>query len=59
MVTAEAQKENIVTAVKAGVSNYVIKPFTAETVSEKLNKVFGSLFSALRCFYILLCDYGG
>lgn len=41
MVTAEAQKENIVEAVKAGVSNYVVKPFTAETVSEKLNKVFG------------------
>ena len=40
MVTAEAQKENIVTAVKAGVNNYVVKPFTAETVSEKLNKVF-------------------
>lgn len=41
MVTAEAQKENIVEAVKAGVSNYIVKPFTAETVSEKLNKVFG------------------
>jgi len=41
MVTAEAQKENIVAAVKAGVSNYVVKPFTAETVSEKLSKVFG------------------
>lgn len=40
MVTAEAQKENIVAAVKAGVNNYVVKPFTAETVSEKLNKVF-------------------
>jgi len=42
MVTAEAQKENIVTAVKAGVNNYVVKPFTAETVSEKLNKVFAA-----------------
>jgi len=41
MVTAEAQKDNIVEAVKAGVSNYVVKPFTAETISEKLNKVFG------------------
>jgi two-component system chemotaxis response regulator CheY len=40
MVTAEAQKENIVAAVKAGVSNYVVKPFNAETVNEKLNKVF-------------------
>ena len=41
MVTAEAQKDNIVKAVKAGVSNYVVKPFTDETISEKLQKVFG------------------
>ena len=41
MVTAEAQKDNIIEAVKAGVSNYVIKPFTAETITEKLQKVFG------------------
>jgi two-component system chemotaxis response regulator CheY len=41
MVTAEAQKDNILDAVKAGVSNYVVKPFTAETINEKLNKVFG------------------
>jgi two-component system chemotaxis response regulator CheY len=42
MVTAEAQKNNIVEAVQAGVSNYVVKPFTAETISGKLKKVFGS-----------------
>ncbi|MEE8431918.1 MAG: response regulator [Candidatus Desulfatibia sp.] len=41
MVTAEAQKDNIIKAVKSGVSSYIVKPFTAETVSEKLNKVFG------------------
>lgn len=40
MVTAEAQKENILDAVKAGVNNYVVKPFTAETIEEKLKKVF-------------------
>jgi len=40
MVTAEAQKDNILAAVQAGVSNYVVKPFTAETISEKLEKVF-------------------
>jgi two-component system chemotaxis response regulator CheY len=40
MVTAEAQKDNILEAVKAGVSNYVVKPFTAETIGEKLKKVF-------------------
>jgi len=40
MVTAEAQKDNILKAVKAGVNNYVVKPFTAETIGEKLKKVF-------------------
>lgn len=40
MVTAEAQKDNIIEAVKAGVSSYIVKPFTAETVSEKLNTIF-------------------
>jgi len=40
MVTAEAQKDNIIEAVKAGVSSYIVKPFTAETVSEKLNIIF-------------------
>jgi len=41
MVTAEGQKENVLEAVKAGVSNYIVKPFTPETLSEKLEKVFG------------------
>ncbi len=40
MVTAEAQKENIIEAVQAGVSNYVVKPFTAEALKEKLAKIF-------------------
>ncbi len=40
MVTAEAQKENIIEAVKAGVTSYVVKPFTAETIGEKLKKIF-------------------
>jgi two-component system chemotaxis response regulator CheY len=40
MVTAEAQKENILAAVKAGVSSYIVKPFNAETVSTKLGKIF-------------------
>jgi two-component system, chemotaxis family, chemotaxis protein CheY len=39
MVTAEAQKENIVEAVKAKVSNYIVKPFTAATLGEKLAKI--------------------
>lgn len=41
MVTAEAQKQNVIDAVQAGVSNYVVKPFTAEAISEKLQKIFG------------------
>ena len=40
MVTAEGQKDNVVEAVKAGVNNYIIKPFTPETFGEKLEKVF-------------------
>ncbi len=40
MVTAEAQKENIVEAVKAKVSNYIVKPFTPETLGEKIEKIF-------------------
>jgi two-component system chemotaxis response regulator CheY len=40
MVTAEAQKENIIEAVQAGVSNYVVKPFTAEALQGKLEKIF-------------------
>jgi two-component system chemotaxis response regulator CheY len=41
MITAEAQKDNIIGAVKAGVNSYIVKPFTAETIGEKLKKVFG------------------
>ena len=40
MVTAEAKKENIVAAAKAGASGYVVKPFTAAVLEEKLNKIF-------------------
>ncbi|MBW1974789.1 MAG: chemotaxis response regulator CheY [Deltaproteobacteria bacterium] len=39
MVTAEAQKENVIEAVKAKVSNYIVKPFTAQTLAEKLEKI--------------------
>ena len=40
MITAEAKKENIVEAAGAGASGYIVKPFTAVTLSEKLNKIF-------------------
>ncbi len=41
MVTAEAEKENIVAAVQAGVNNYIVKPFTADVLKEKMGKIFG------------------
>lgn len=40
MVTAEAKKENIVAAAQAGANGYVVKPFTAATLDEKLGKIF-------------------
>ena len=43
MVTAEAEKENIIEAVKSGVSNYVVKPFTGQTLAEKLAKIFQNM----------------
>lgn len=46
MVTAEAEKENIIEAVKSGVSNYIVKPFTGATLKEKMAKVFQSLGAA-------------
>ncbi|MFM9913672.1 MAG: chemotaxis response regulator CheY [Methylophilaceae bacterium] len=39
LVTAEAKNENIVAAAQAGASGYVVKPFTANVLQEKLNKV--------------------
>ena len=43
MLTAEAKREQIVRAAQAGVNGYVIKPFTAVTLKEKLDKIFDSL----------------
>lgn len=42
MVTAESKVDNVVAAKKAGVSNYIVKPFNAETLREKIEKVFGN-----------------
>lgn len=42
MLTAEAKREQIVEAAQAGVSGYVIKPFTAQTLAEKLDKVLAA-----------------
>jgi len=40
MITAEAKKENIIEAAQSGASGYIVKPFTAATLEEKMNKVF-------------------
>jgi len=46
MVTAESKKDQIVTAVQAGVNGYVLKPFTAKTLKEKIEKIFQRLEAA-------------
>jgi two-component system chemotaxis response regulator CheY len=46
MVTAEAKREQIIEAAQAGVNGYVIKPFTAQTLEEKLGKIFERLGAA-------------
>jgi two-component system chemotaxis response regulator CheY len=43
MITAEAKKENIIAAAQAGASGYVVKPFTAVTLAEKLQKIFDKM----------------
>ena len=43
MVTAEAEKEKVITAIQAGVNNYVVKPFTGEILKEKLDKIFDKI----------------
>jgi two-component system, chemotaxis family, chemotaxis protein CheY len=42
MTTAESKSENVVAAKAAGVSNYIVKPFTAETLKTKIDAVFGA-----------------
>ena len=41
MITAESKTENVVAAKQAGVSNYIVKPFNAETLRDKIEKVLG------------------
>lgn len=40
MITAESEKEKIIKAVHAGVTDYIVKPFTAKTLQEKITKIF-------------------
>jgi two-component system chemotaxis response regulator CheY len=43
MITAEAKKENIIAAAQAGASGYIVKPFTAAVLAEKLDRIFEKL----------------
>ena len=42
MVTAESKTENVIAAKQAGVSNYIVKPFNADTLKKKIEAVFGA-----------------
>jgi two-component system chemotaxis response regulator CheY len=42
MITAEAKTENVVAAKQAGVNNYIVKPFNADTLRSKISAVFGA-----------------
>jgi two-component system chemotaxis response regulator CheY len=43
MVTAEAEKDKVISAIQAGVNNYIVKPFTAEIFKEKMDRIFEKL----------------
>ena len=43
MVTAESKTENVIAAKKAGVNNYIVKPFNAQTLKSKIDAVFGEV----------------
>lgn len=42
-VTAEAEKDKVITAIQAGVNNYIVKPFTGEVLKEKMDKILEKL----------------
>ncbi len=44
MVTAEAEKSKVIEAIKAGVNNYIVKPFTAETMKQKMDQIYERLY---------------
>ena len=46
MVTAEARREQIVAAAEAGVNGYIVKPFTAQALEQKIAKIFERLSAA-------------
>ena len=46
MVTAEAEKDKVVAAIQAGVSNYIVKPFTGEVLKEKMDSILAKIKAA-------------
>lgn len=40
MITAEAEKEKVITAIQAGINHYIVKPFTGEVLLERIDKIF-------------------
>lgn len=46
MVTAESKREQIIEAAQAGVNGYIVKPFTAQTLKEKIDKIFERIDAA-------------
>jgi two-component system chemotaxis response regulator CheY len=46
MITAEAEQGNVMTAVKAGVDNFIVKPFSAQVLKEKIDKIFAKRAAA-------------
>lgn len=46
MVTAESKREQIIEAAQAGVNGYIVKPFTAQTLKEKIEKIFERIDAA-------------
>ncbi|MFQ5411079.1 MAG: response regulator [Phycisphaerae bacterium] len=46
MVTTKAEKSRVIEAVKAGVNNYVVKPFTAETLADKINQTMAKIVAS-------------
>jgi len=40
MVTVESEKDKVITAIQAGINNYIVKPFTGEVLKEKIDKIF-------------------
>jgi two-component system chemotaxis response regulator CheY len=46
MVTAEAESDHVVQAIKLGVTDYIVKPFTAQTLRVKIEKILGKLLRA-------------